>query len=320
MAVLTTDFKVIRHFSNSTLMDRLEYNLKTWFDFAILRVGGWTDVSPPSVTVFGGDHSILRQVDDPSYTDGTVFESARKDWVWEAGIDYVDVNSATQNPTSPAIVYIDGTPTAPDHINYPLGRVVFASPVSSSSEVTAAYSYRNVQTYIADHAPWWNEFQYRSFRVEDTHFTQLSDGSWAINGNHRVQMPSVVIEAVPRSLSRPYQLGDGSAWVEQDVLVHVIAESRTDRNKLVDFFARQFDKSIWLFDNDQVVSAGDYPLDENGDIADSSKTFPALVDPDTGYRWKSCRFNRTQTSEIESINPRLFQGTVRMTAELILDD
>ncbi|GAH00292.1 unnamed protein product, partial [marine sediment metagenome] len=172
----------------------------------------------------------------------------------------------------------------------------------------------------ADDVPWWQELQYRSDRVDDSHFANTEDGNWGIGGQHRVQMPCIVIEAVPRATSRPYQLGDGSAWVEQDVLCHVLAETRRDRNNLVDILRGQFDTVIWLYDNDQVAAAGAFPLDYRGEIVDSSKTYPALVDSSTGYRWERCRFSRTEVGEVESINSRLYEGVVRMTCEVTLGD
>ena len=112
------------------------------------------------------------------------------------------------------------------HINYPLGRVIFDANIPAiTAAVTASYSYRFVQVYRANDVPWWQQLQYRSFRVDDAMFTQSGDGDWAIGGQHRIQMPCVIIEAVPRATSRPFQLGDGSYWVNQDVLCHVIAEN-----------------------------------------------------------------------------------------------
>jgi len=314
-------FKGVIHIGDSQLMNKLEINLKTWFDWAFLQVGGWTDVTAGSSPGgFGGDFSTLRLVDDKSFTAGTVWEAPRKDWTWETGVNYVDTTGATQNPTSPATVEVAGVPTVPDHINYPMGRIVFSTPIASTTLVQATYSYRYVQVYRADSVPWWQELQYRSFRPDDTHFAQLSSGTWAVGGQHRIQMPCIILEAVPRSVSRGFQLGDGAAWVEQDVLCHVIAESRNDRNDILDILRGQFDTGIWLFDNDSIAAASDYPLDAEGDIVDSAQTYPALVDESTGHRWESCRFSRTTTSEVEALNTRLYQGTARITCEVVLDD
>lgn len=315
-------FKQIDHYSETLLMNKLEINMKSWIEWGLLQIGAWTDVTVPTIGAFGGDFSVLRRVhiDDDDFTVGTVYEAPRKDWVWETSVDYVDVNSATQNPISPAIVYVDAVPTAPSYISYPLGRVVFNSAIASTSTVTATYSYRNVQVYIADDAPWWHALQYRSHRPDDSHFSQEDDGSWSIGVNHRIQMPCIVLEAVPRAISNGWQLGDGAARVEQDILCHVLANNRRDRNKIVDILRGQFDNVIWLFDNDAVTIAGDFPLDMNGDIVDSSKHYLALVDGSTGHRWELCQITRTQISEVEAINSRLHQGVVRFTCEVILND
>jgi hypothetical protein len=317
-----SDLKGVFHLGNTTLMEELESNLKVWLDWGLLRIGGWFDVNRPSTPgAFGGNFAELRLVDDDSYTSGQVWEAARKDWVWETGVDYVGLDTNTYNPTVvPVDVTVDGLPTNYDWIDYPLGRVYFSSPISTTATVLAEYSYRWVQVYRATSSHWWQELQYRSFRVDDDHFQQLETGTWAIGGQHRVQMPAIVIEAVPRASSKGYQLGDGSYWVEQDVLCHVFAESGSERNKLVDILRGQFDATIWLFNSNEVSAAQEWPLDYRGMIVDSSKTYPALVDPNTGHRWVRCRFAQTALSEVEAINSRLYEGTVRLTCECVLPD
>ena len=76
-----------------------------------------------------------------------------------------------------------------------------------ADSVQLNYSYRNVQVYIADQAPWWDELQYNSMRVDDATFSEIGSGNWGILSNHRVQMPAIVVEAVPRRTFKPYELG-----------------------------------------------------------------------------------------------------------------
>jgi len=318
---VNSDFKGVFHVGNTTLMDELESNLKMWFDWSFLRIGGWVDVAPSSSTIYGGDLSVLRAIKDPSYTDGQVWESARKDWVWETNVDYVAPDNSTNNPkVVGSTVLVNSVATPYDWIDYPLGRVYFNSPVSTTAVVKAEYSYRWVQVYVATRSRWWKELQYRAFRQEDSHFSQDDTGSWSVGGNHRIQMPSIIIEAVPRAISRPYQLGDGSYWVEQDILCYVLAENASDRNKIVDILRGQFDSTIWLFNSNNISSASAWPLDYRGMVIDSSKTYPNLVDENTGYRWIKCRFSRTTTSQIEELNSRLYEGVVRLTCECVLPD
>jgi len=60
-----------------------------------------------------------------------------------------------------------GTAGLTHHINYPLGRVIFDSPLNTGTDnVVAQYSYRNVQTYIADSTPWLTEIQWDTYRPD----------------------------------------------------------------------------------------------------------------------------------------------------------
>jgi hypothetical protein len=302
-------------------MAELESSLKMWLDWGFLRIGAWFDVNTPSTPGgYGGNHALLRMVDDPSFTTGQVWESARKDWVWETEVDYIDLDGDTQNPIVVAnTVSVNNVNTAYSWIDYKLGRVYFASPINTNATVLASYSYRWVQIYQAASSEWWKELQYRSFRVDDSFLTQDLSGGWLIGGQHRVQMPTIVIEAVPKSVSRPYQLGDGSAWVEQDVLFHVIAESAADRNKLVDILRGQFDGAIWLYNSNDISTAEAWPLDYRGMIDDSGQTYPALV-AEGGYRWITCRFMKTDVLSTQALNSRLYEAKVKLTCEVVLPD
>jgi hypothetical protein len=316
------DLKGVFHIANTTLMEELESNLKMYLDWGFLRIGAWLDVTSPSTPGgYGGNFSQLRLVNDPNYTSGQVWESARKDWVWETGVDYVDLDGDTVNPkVVPATVKVNNVNTNYSWINYPLGRVYFTNPISTTATVLADYSYRWVQVYRASSDDWWKELQYRSFRVDDSYFTQTQDGSWSVGGQHRIQMPTIVIEAMPKAISRPYQLGDGSYWVEQDVICHVLAESGRDRNKLVDILRGQYDSTIWLFNSNSISSAEDWPLDSRGMLVDGTKTYPSLVDSVTGYPWVRCRFSRTEVMNIQAFNSRLYEARVKLTCEVVLPD
>jgi len=313
-------FKLVSHLGNDQLMNIVETNLKMWLDWAFLKIGGWTEVALSQASVWGGDYSLLRSVDDDNYTDGQVWEGIRKDWVWETGVDYVDIDSNTQNPLVVGTPQIDGNPTAASyHINYPLGRVIFDSALDTDAEVKVAHSFRNVQVYRADDAPWWTELQYKTFRADHSHFAQTSDGSWSVGGHHRIQMPTIIIETVPRGDATGFELGSGALDVNQDILLHIMAESRADRNKYVDILRAQKDKTIWLFNTNDMNAAEDYPLDSRGELIASPKMYPELVDTaaNGGYRWIESVFLRSVVSEVESIHPALHEGVVRLTLEII---
>jgi len=210
--------------------------------------------------------------------------------------------------------YGTGDATYAHHYNYPLGRVVFDTAISTTSAVTLEYSYRNVQTYIADQAPWWDEIQQNSLRVDDTNFDEIGSGNWGILSNHRVQLPAIVVEAVPRRTFTPYQMGGPSQFVYQDVLFHIIADTRWWRNNLVDIVSLQKDTNIMMYDNNTVAQSGAYPLDYRGMLVDSSKSYPCLA---ADYAFKHMRFFNCVVTELNTLNSRLYQGTVRATFELV---
>ena len=314
---ISTTFQKVSQIGKTLLNSELESNLKSFLDWGMLGVGGWFDVNIPTSGAWGGTFDQLRVVDDPSYTLGQVWESARKDWVWETGVAYTGAT-----PIGISGVYVDsslkgtGDATYAHHYNYPLGRVVFDSAVPTTTNVQMEYSYRNVQTYIADQAPWWDELQYNSMRVDDSTFTQVSSGNWSILANHRVQMPAVVIEVVPRRTYQPYELGSSNNFITQDVLFHIVAESRWWRNQLVDIISFQKDKTLMLYDSDKLADSGAFPLDYRGMTVNPTNNYSGIVNT-PAYQFTSARITSMGVTEMESYNSRLYEGTVRASFEVI---
>jgi len=321
---LNSKFVKVNHIGENLLINQMESSLKTYLDWGLLSVGGWTNIISPTSGAYGGTFDTLRSVSDPAYDDGQVWESARKDWVWETGMDYSGILS-NGNPTGVepiaitgisvnGTIYGTGDLTYGHHYNYPLGRVVFDTAVSTTSSVKAEYSYRNVQVYIADQAPWWDEFQQNSLRVDDSTFNNMGSGNWAVLANHRVQLPAIIVEAVPRRIFTPYELGSLSQFLYQDVLFHVVADTRWWRNTLVDIISFQKDTTMMMYDNNTVAQSGAYPLDYRGMLIDSTKTYPCLAND---YPFKYMRFYNVIVTEMQTINSRLYQGTIRVTFELV---
>ena len=315
---ISTTFTHVSQVGNTLLNSQLESNLKSFLDWGMLGIGGWFNVNIPTSGAWGGTFDQLRLVDDPSYGEGQVWESARKDWVWENEVPYTG-----GSPISITGVSVDGTfygtgdATYAHHYNYPLGRVVFDNPIASTSTVKLEYSYRNVQVYIADQAPWWDELQYNSMRVDDSSFSQVGSGNWAILSNNRVQMPAVVIEAVPRRTYQPYELGSSNNFITQDVLFHVVSESRWWINQLVDIISLQKDKTLMLYDSNKLADSGAYPLDFRGMVVAPENNYSGLVSTD-GYQFTSARITDMGVTEMESYNSMLHEGTVRASFEVIL--
>lgn len=308
-----TTFKGVNNISQDLLLNILEANFKMYLDWAFLNIGGWFDASINTNSLYGvNQHSKLLPVNDPAYADGRVWQGIRKDWVWENGITFnasspvvissITVNSNTINKSGNFSV------------NYPLGRIIFNSPISLNSNVNLNYSYRFVQTHRSSESPWFNLLQYSSFNTSNADIKLSDDGEWSIGGHHRIQMPCIIIEPVARSRSRPYEIGNSLLWLEQDIAFYVLAENKNDRNKLLDILRLQQDATLQLFDTNELAQNDNYPLDYNGDTKNSMLMYPDIV---STYPWRKCSIKNISLFEIDSPIPNLHQGMARATLEII---
>lgn len=306
-------FKGINNISQDLLLNILEANFKMYLDWSFLKIGAWINAEKPKSTIYGvNNHYKLIPVNNMSYNNGQVWQGIRKDWVWEKDISY---NSISPQTISDISVNNNILPKSGNFIvNYPNGLVIFNSPISQSSVVELDYSYRFVQVYRSSEAPWFNLIQYNSFNTESKDIQQINSGEWAIGSHHRIQLPCIIIESIPRSRSRPYEIGNSLLWLEQDVVFYVLAENKNDRNKLLDIIRLQQDSTLKLFDTNSVSQNDDFPLDYNGDIKSSSLMYPELIDQ---YFWRKCFIKNVNLVELDSKHINFHQGAARLTLEII---
>lgn len=261
------------------------------------------------------DASELKVVNSPGYTDGQVWQGFRKHWVYESGVTYTGVDGSGYVPYVPQ-VYVGGILQSSGYfINYELGQVIFNTAISTSSTVQAQHSFKNVQVYIGDDLPWWQELQFRSWDVDDDHWQLTDRGDWSVGGNHRVQMPLVIINATARGDTPPFALGNYHSKRRQDVKFHVLAEDKATRDNLTDLILNQSEKTIVLFDIDQAMVDQKIPLDCNGRLV--GRPYPYLID---NYGWAYARASDGYIAEIESIHNGLYEGMVKITYSVIFSD
>jgi hypothetical protein len=303
-----------RHISDDALSNSLEVNLKAFYDWAFLsQLGGWTEVTVPTSGIYGADFSRLRMVSDPNYTDGQVWETPRKDLVWESGVDYENKTGGTDNPLAVGNPIVNGVPvTTGYYINYQNGQVIFNNAVAGT--VKLQHSYRSVQIYRADDAPWWRQIQQNSFRPDSSQYLQSESGNWSIFGQHRIQLPAVVIEVVPRGLAEGVELGSDALRHSRDILFNVVAETAWERNNLMDIFNAQVERGIWLFNTNDALN--EWPFDYRGSLT-GDKTYPYFVSS-SGYRWRVCDMNESFITDVQQVHPNLYMATVRTTTETIV--
>lgn len=324
MALETTDFQNVTHYTEDLFLNELALNMKIWLDWAFLRIGAWYDIDAASSGAYGQSFSQLRPVVDRAYPTGAgttkVWQGIRKDWCWESGVNYTDPDGIGHDPYGASGVIVDGSSVASSDylVNYPLGRIIFDTAQDTGSAIYANYSFRDVQVYRADDAPWWFQLQNRTFRPDDIQWynTPAGRGEFGIGAQHRVQLPAIVIEPVPRGRGRGYELGSSSLELKRDVLYHILAEDVYTRNKLADILQVQQDNTIWMFNSLDVTKSGDWPLDYQGEKL-YNITYPDLVADITGHQWKKCYFADSIISEVESLHHNLHEGTVRITHEIV---
>lgn len=308
---INTTFKNINSIADDFFLNILESNFKMYFDWAFLNIGAWFDVNLNDNTIYGtNSHSQLIPVYDPAYIDGQVWQSIRKDWVWE------NLSYRNNSPISINNVFVNNSSInkAAFIINYPLGRIIFNNAQNINSTVKLSYSYRFVQTYRSCESSWFSIIQQSSFNTDNADIKQSDNGEWLIGANHRLQLPAIVIEALPKSRSRPYEIGNSSLILEQDIGFYVLAENKNDRNKLLDILRLQQDSVIYLFDTNKLAQDDNYPLDYNGSLKDNALMYPSIVDQ---YKWRKCFIKNISLFEIDSTTPNLYQGMARATVEII---
>jgi hypothetical protein len=325
-----TQFNHVQSIGKKDRLSGLEDNLKGFLDWSFLQIGGFVNVSIPTsglVTAPNTGFHILKCVSDPSVPSKT-WEAPRKDWVYEnssyinnpATIAYNPYGSVASglntSPVSFSGVYLNNTflpaPSGSGNytyqVNYPLGHIVFNNKVAATSTVTASYSYRYVQVYKASESVWWKEIQ------KETYNPQIkTDGDYSITSNHRVQLPCIMIELIPRTEMIPYQLGTTENIVIQDVLLHVFAPTANQRNNIIDTLLLQKDNSFWLYDVSAVIKNNAYLLNRNGNINPSGYNYNILIDNFKDH-WSTIK--KATLSELNNISSSLYNGIVRWSIEI----
>lgn len=305
-----TTFHNVSSITNKDRISGLEDNIKSFLDWSFLHVGGFVNVTIPTSGVSGGSFHVLKNSEDPIMKD-KVWQSARKDWVYESGIVY-----ESGSPTLFSGVYLNNTflpaPTGSGNygynVNYPLGQIVFDKPVSSRSNVTAEYSYRYIQVYKSSDSFWWKEVQKETYNPSN-----FNKQDYSITSVHRVQLPAVIVELIPRTTQIPHELGNVNNILIQDVFLHIYSENANQRNSIIDALLHQKDKTLLLYNSNQVIKNNRYSLNKFGNINASGYNYPDIVSNFQDY-W--CTIKDSNLGELNSLSSSLYNGIVRWSIEI----
>lgn len=312
------NFMMVDNIGSTQIINEIENNWKSFLDWGFLNAGGFVNVYRPTTNISNFDLHILKPTQDKNQKPNAVWQSPRKDWVHESGVTYNGVS-----PIEVSGIYVNDTfypgPTGNNSlgytINYPEGKVIFNKQIPSSSKVEAEYSFKSIQIYKTEDFPYWREIQYRS--LENKTGLSLSDkGDFSIGSEHRVQLPAIVIETVPPNDAKPFRLGDKSLIIDQAILLHVLADNRTDRNNIIDILRLQEDRYIWFYNTNTIVKDKVNELNYNGSKNINGKNYLSIVNSNR-YRWLKCQLIDINISDITFTNIRMYGSIVRITNEFI---
>lgn len=327
------------------LMSQIENNIKSYLDWGFLNIGAFINVQRGTNNIYGNPLAKLKPTEDPNFTTGQVWQPMRKDWIWEDGIEYTKC-VPPPNPSEAPVYspcpseYIQSSqPTLItgiyiNNIFYPLNtvgqyayiidyvhsRVIFNSAISVSSDVSMEYAYRWVQVYNYDNAKWWQQLQYKT-DANAMHFDQINKGDFSILSTNRVQLPAIIIESVSRGLSKPFQLGDKSLIMKQELMLHIVAETMADRNMVIDVIRLQQDKVIRMYDTNTVIRNGVQPYLINGSLNPNRLKYDELISNSAYpiYGWRYGKLMDIFASDVQSFSPFFSEANLKLTVELIFD-
>lgn len=303
-------FKMVDDVHRMSDTEIIRENLIGFFDWGFIDKGGFMNVTLPTSGVYGGNYSRLRPSLDARYQNGQVWEGFRKNWVWESGL--------TDSPIRISGVYVNGTfqPTSGGghYINYPLGRIIFNTPISTTSTVSCEFSPKSVQVFDLDKSPELKEIHNGTFRIDDSTFFSTS-GNWTIPVDNKVQLPAVGIKMGGKVWLEPYQIG-GAHWKFNEVYAYVFSKDEAWATRLADYIMFQKEKTINMFDLNQMNSSGFKALDYKGSVSDAPKTYYELVQPNpSGYAYKTLTFKDAKVLHSQILNQSVYYSVIKIITE-----
>jgi hypothetical protein len=304
---------------STTLNNEIQDNIVEFLDWALLEKGNYFNVNLNELSSDGVDYSKLKISSNENYLSGQAWDSFRSNWVWQSGISYNPAPIVGNNNAIPGIsgVYVNdifypssSTGTYAHKVDYYDGRIIFDNPIPTGSKVQAEYSYKYINIIYANSLPWIAEIQYKSLDLNGN-FSTPNKGDFELPSELRVQLPAIAVEIVPRRTLRGYQLGGGQ-FVETDLLFHCLAEDEFTRNKLVDIISLQNDKTIYMFNSNNIANSGDFPLNYMGVPTSGALRYPELLEK---YPRGQLRLKNSIVQGMQLMN--IYAGIVRLTAESI---
>jgi hypothetical protein len=301
-----SSFNHVSDIGQRDIVSSLEDNIKSFLDWSFLQIGAFVNVSIPlSGSNSAGPHKLSTVSGDPALQYPKTWSAFRKDWVYETGVSYrgmspVNISGVYLNDTflpSPS-----GSGAYTYSLNHPEGRVTFTNNVNANSKVCMNYCYRLVQVYKSSENSWWKDIENNNYNPSN----YLSN---------YIQLPAIVLQLVPRSISLPHELGNTANILQQDMLLHIFSENSTQRNNLIDILLKQKDNTVMLYNINKVIKNNVNPLNFKGETNPNRLNYNQLISNNV-YILNKCYIINSYLSELQSFSSSLHHGVVRWTLEI----
>ncbi len=307
-----TSFKGFDGIGDNVLDDHLRANLISFFDWGFLEKKNYENVHIPSSGQYGGSKHKLELTKDPRYSTGCVWQANRSNWVWQSGLNNIQVSGVNVNGQ----FYPNSTVGAYSHyIDYNNGRIIFNSPIATSANVTAEYSPKHINILDANQVDFFRQIQSNAVRLDDPKFSNPSSGNWALLPENRIQIPMIGVEVTSAISLEPYQIGLGQL-VKTKVIFHVATDNNKKTAKIVQQLACQNDSTVLTFDANQISQNNLSPLNYKGDIAQGALTHPQMV---AAYPHRKIYLTNFQSPEGQWIN-NLYYVPVVFTTQVYVSN
>lgn len=263
----------IRRYDNSAL---LELNIQAHLEREFINMGLYQNVASGQLRVGGQRADVLTR------KSSTEYESYFNNWVIEldasgiAGFETVNVSGVTVD----GVFQPRGGGTYEPIIDFRRGRVFFETAVPAGSTVEAVFSYKDVH------------FDFPTSFTSPALFSQFKDNTVGsavtVPSGLVAQVPIVVVDLQNRT-SLPRQLGGGIV-ISQQVVFHILANSRRQMNRIVDQLSTRSDRKVI-----QGVDFNDVPtlFNSYGDRASTYRTFTDMQS-DNALKWEKLYINSTR--------------------------
>ena len=277
--------------------DLLDLNVRSYLDLKFLSNGMYSNVATS-----GGWYGGAQRVDQLTRVSASVYEGNFDNWISETDITgpsgYEMIHSSGIEVDSVFTAWGSGA-LAPS-IDYKGGRVLFQTDPGASAVVSSAFSYKQVLTASPDAS------------ASKIIFSAYKDNSVANLG----QVPSGTLKQLPIVIVDPQlreftgrQLGGGQV-VEQQIIFHVVANSRRQVNKLTDLLSTGSYRSV--------IQGVDFNLtpemfDRYGGKLGTYLNFTTLQ-ANNSYKWEKIYIDDVRVQRAATENLGIFTAQIEWTA------